>query len=164
MIRIFTNTAMCEDGDTYMVSGGQGAVWSANSSTSILQSLKSLLLLVSTLIGIPHRERRSGANIQEKSPRGPSVCLDAAKKKVSRCRSKSQHSARHTDIQQDCAIELLVHNVVRQNLIVQGLWIPLGARHRGDRFAGTKENRWVGKKKEKEKSGGEGRTKQTTNF
>lgn len=83
MIRIFTNTAMCEDGDTYMVSGGQGAVWSANSSTSILQSLKSLLLLVSTLIGIPHRERRSGANIQEKSPRGPSVCLDAAKKKKS---------------------------------------------------------------------------------
>jgi hypothetical protein len=36
-----------------------------------------------------------------------------------------------TDIEQDCAIELLVHNVVLKDLIVEGLRATFGSRHRG---------------------------------
>jgi hypothetical protein len=47
--------------------------------------------------------------------------------------SRDPMLAQHTDIDQESAIFLLVHDVSVQNLVVQGLGFPVGARHEGQR-------------------------------
>lgn len=36
---------------------------------------------------------------------------------------------RRTNVEQNCAVKLLVHNVIGQHLVIQGLWLVLRARH-----------------------------------
>jgi hypothetical protein len=59
-------------------------------------------------------------------------CLSKSRyKSATVCDDKAQLGSgpKRTNVQQDCAIELLVNNVVRKDLVIQGLWIPLSARH-----------------------------------
>lgn len=111
---------------TYMVYCGESAVWSSYSPAGISEAFKCLLWLLC------ERERLKPFYTVRGLPTGDVTswtrCLSAHLS--CQYRTRRTHNVKRTNVKEDCAIVLLLDNVVLKDLVVQSLWRFHGRRHR----------------------------------
>ena len=95
-----------------MVDGGESAVWSSHFAAGVSEALEGLLS------GGQYLSHGCGYPIflLATSLRAPSACLHIVREST----IELDHEKNHTNVEQNCAIVLLVDDVVLKNLVVQG--------------------------------------------